>query len=70
VARDSSPVIWVSKGLFAKSTPRERARVGSPLLQAGWAEFSPRLFIVFPFSFCARIKRFLENCRKMLKIQD
>jgi hypothetical protein len=43
---------------------------GFPLLQAGWAEFSPTLFIVFIILFSARVREFLENCRKMLKIQD
>jgi hypothetical protein len=69
-AQDSSLVIQNPKGPGAKSTPRAWARTDSPLLQTGWAEFSPTLFIVFPFSFSTKIREFLENCRKMLKIQD
>jgi hypothetical protein len=51
VARDSLLVIWLSRGLFAKSAPWARVRGGFPLLQAGWAEFSPTLFILFLFLF-------------------
>jgi hypothetical protein len=71
-AQDSSLVIQKSNGPGAKSTPRAwaRARADSPLLQTGWAEFSPTIFIFFPFSFSTKIREFLENYRKMLKMQD
>jgi hypothetical protein len=35
-----------------------------------WASFGPELFISFLFSFSPRAKEILENCRKMIKIQD
>jgi hypothetical protein len=37
-----------------------------------WASCSPALFISFSFSFSfsARAKEILENCRKMLQMQD
>jgi hypothetical protein len=32
------------------------------------ADFSPSLFIFFPFSFSARLRKFIGNYRKMIKI--
>jgi hypothetical protein len=64
----SSIDIQIPEGSHIK-LPRGRAWI-FPLLWAGWAEFSPTLFIAFPFLFLPRIRKFIENCRKMLKIQD
>jgi hypothetical protein len=38
--------------------------------RADLGQFWPNTIHAFPFSFSARIIEFLENCRKMLKIQD
>jgi hypothetical protein len=67
VARDFSPVIWLSRGLFAKSAAQ--ARVLSLFCRpVGLNSAQP--YSCFPFSFSARVREFLENCRKMLKMQD
>jgi hypothetical protein len=57
-------------GLFAKSIPRARARALPPEDGPTWASSGPEQFMPFSFSFSARVKEFLENCRKMLKIPD
>jgi hypothetical protein len=59
-AQDSSLVIQNPNGPGAKSTPRAwaRARADSPLLQTGWAEFSPTIFIFFLFLFLPRLENF------------
>jgi hypothetical protein len=55
---------------FLQDQQRGRGRARAfPLLQAGWAEISPTLFIIFPFSFSVKIREFIENYRKMLKMQ-
>jgi hypothetical protein len=33
-------------------------------------QFRLSIIHVFPFSFSARVREFIENCRKMLKMQD
>jgi hypothetical protein len=48
-------------------------RVGAGAFCLGWADlgqFRSRSVDSFSFSFSTRIKGFLENCRKMLKMQD
>jgi hypothetical protein len=37
---------------------------------AAWAGFGPGLFIPFSFSFSARTKTILENCRKISKMSN
>jgi hypothetical protein len=51
---------------------RARARKGvvSPVDGPTWAKFGPELFMSFSFSFSARAKEILENCRNILKMQD
>jgi hypothetical protein len=55
-------------GLFAKSIPRAQERALPPEDAPTWASSGPELFMPFSFSFSTRVKEFLENCRKMLKI--
>jgi hypothetical protein len=61
-------VIQKDRVVLAKST---RARAGAFLLQ--WADlgrFRSNTVLIFSFSFSTRAKEILENCRKMLKMQD
>jgi hypothetical protein len=60
-------VIQIAKVFYTKLTTQARARACSPFWRPTWAELSPTLFISFSFSFSARIREFIENCRKMLK---
>jgi hypothetical protein len=46
------------------------ARGHVPVPCVDWAGFGPRLFIPFSFSFSARAKTILENCRKMVKMSN
>jgi hypothetical protein len=61
---DSSLVIQILEDLGANCPPRARL----PVHGLTWASFGPILFMLFSFSFSARLRKFLENCRKMLKI--
>jgi hypothetical protein len=57
-AQDSSRDIQTSEGSRVK-LPRERGRAwSSPLLWAGWAEFSPTLLMAFPFLFLPGLMNF------------
>jgi hypothetical protein len=47
-----------------------RGRVFSPGHGLYWASFGPVLFMFFLFLFSSRVREFIENCRKMLKMQD
>jgi hypothetical protein len=49
--------LFKTSGAFSQSRQRGRVRA-FPLLQASWAQFSPTLFLVFPFSFSAMIREF------------
>jgi hypothetical protein len=59
-------VIQNDGGLFAKSVPW--ARAFPPVVGPTWASFGPVMLILF-FSFSARTKEILENCKKKLKYQ-
>jgi hypothetical protein len=56
-----------NRGALCKST---NAGAFSPVDGPTWAGSGPALFLSFSFSFSTRAKEILENCRKMLKIQD
>jgi hypothetical protein len=68
VARGSSLVIWLTRGLFARQAMRAQARAYFPVCGPTRASFSPPLFTLSLFSFSTRIKEIIENSRKMLKI--
>jgi hypothetical protein len=69
-AQDSSLVIQTPEGFGAKQS-RGRAHAGAfACLRAGLGQFRPSTIHVFPFSFSSRVREFLENCSKMLKIED
>jgi hypothetical protein len=54
-AHDSSTDIQTLEGSRVK-LPRGRGRAwSSPLLWASWGEFSPTLFMAFPFLFLPRL---------------
>jgi hypothetical protein len=58
-----------ARDFLAKATRgRARGRAWARSAEVGptWAKFGPELFI----SFSARAKTILENCKKMLKMQD
>jgi hypothetical protein len=73
---DRSNNVVDSFGLFKKpgssvQNSRAGARAGTFCLDwAGSGQIQPITVSSFSFSFSARIREFLENCRKMLKIQD
>jgi hypothetical protein len=69
-AHDSSLVIQTDGGVSAKLVARARSGAFSPVDRPTWAGSGPALFLSFSFSFSSRAKEILENCRKMLKIQD
>jgi hypothetical protein len=51
--------LFKTPGAFSQSRHHGRGRVRAfPLLQAGWAEFSPTLFLVFLFLFLPGLKNF------------
>jgi hypothetical protein len=50
--------LFKTSGAFSQSRQHGADARAFPLLQAGWAEFSPTLFLVFPFSFSVRIREF------------
>jgi hypothetical protein len=69
-AQDSSLVIQTPEGLSAKLT-RGRAHAGAfAYSRADLGQFRPSTIHVFLFSFSSRVREFIENCRKMVKIQD
>jgi hypothetical protein len=69
-AQDSSLVIQTPEGLSAKPS-RGRVHAGAfAYSRADLGQFWPNTIHTFPFSFSARIKELLENCRKILKMQD
>ena len=49
--------LFKTSGAFSQNRQRGRA-CAFPFLQAGWAEFSPTLFIVFPFLFLPGLENF------------
>jgi hypothetical protein len=51
-----------------KPPTRARARRVSPGRGLYWASFSPELFTVFSFFFSTKLRKSIENSRKMLKI--
>jgi hypothetical protein len=62
-----------NQGYSRKRT--DRAGVGARagefcLCWAGSGQIQPITVGSFPFSFSARIREFLENCKNMLKMQD
>jgi hypothetical protein len=65
-----------SFGLFKRSgsslqSQHEGARGGAFCrCSAGSGQIQPNPVHVFPFSFSARIREFLGNCRKMIKMRD
>jgi hypothetical protein len=59
VARGSSLVIWLTRGLFARPAMRAQALAYFPV--------QPTTVHPFSFSFSARIKEIIENSRKILK---
>jgi hypothetical protein len=68
--KDSLWVFQMARGLCAKRTPRACARrvslgVGR-IAVSGW--FQPVTIHFFSFSFSTRIREFIKNSRKMVKI--
>jgi hypothetical protein len=62
-----------SSYLKHQGTFRKTGSAGARVFAWTWVvlgQFRPSTIHVFPFSFSARIREFLENCRKMLKMQD
>jgi hypothetical protein len=70
IAKDSLRVFQIAKVLCAKSPARARARARFPVGGLTWADLIPSLFIIFLFSFSARLRKFVGNSRKMIKIWD
>jgi hypothetical protein len=67
-AQGSSLVIQTAEGLCA-NPPCGRAHAGVFCLYwAGLGQIEPNTVDLFPFSFSARIRKSIENSRKMLKI--
>jgi hypothetical protein len=56
--------------LCAKPLARARAPVCSPRWWAGSGWFKPITVHAFAFSFSTRLRKFIENSRKMIKIWD
>jgi hypothetical protein len=69
-AKDSLRGFQIARVLCANLAMQARARACFPKHGPTWAGFSPILFIIFPFSFSARLGKFIESSRKMLKIWD
>jgi hypothetical protein len=69
-AMTSFPVIQTVEGISAKPAAQARADALPPVDGPTWASSGSELFMLFPFSFSVRVKEFLENCRKMIKIPD
>jgi hypothetical protein len=67
-AQDSSLVIQTPEGLGANCLPRVRALPRFPCSRADLGQFRPSTIHAFPFSISSRIREFLENCKKMIKI--
>jgi hypothetical protein len=67
-ARDSLLDVQKAEVLYAKSLARARARFFCQWAGLGW--FEPVTIHYFPFSFSARLRKFIENSRKMIKIWD
>jgi hypothetical protein len=64
--KDSLRVFRIAKVLYAKSPARARF----PRWWAGSGWFEPITVYSFSFSFSARLRKFIENTRKMIKIWD
>jgi hypothetical protein len=60
----------ITRVLCVNLIPRARAGALSPVRGPTWASFSPLLFTFFPFSCSARLSKFIQNYRKMIKIWD
>jgi hypothetical protein len=69
-AMTSFLVIQTVEGISAKPATQARADALPSVDGPTWASSGPELFMLFPFSFSVRIKEFLENYRKMIKIPD
>jgi hypothetical protein len=67
-ARGSSLVIQTPGDLGANYLPRVRALPRFPCSRADLGQFRPSTIHAFPFSISSRIREFLENCKKMIKI--
>ena len=65
-AKDSLRVIQIARVLYVK-TPT-RARFAWTWADSGW--FQPITVHHFPFSFSTKLREFLGNSRKMIKIWD
>jgi hypothetical protein len=64
----SSLVIQTAEGLGAKPS-RGRVHAGALCLcWAGLAQIKPNIVDLFPFSFSTRIRKSMENSRKILKM--
>jgi hypothetical protein len=66
--KDYLLVFQTVRGLCAKITPQARASARFPGRGPTWAGFNPLLFIFFPFSFSPRLRKFIGNFRKIIKI--
>jgi hypothetical protein len=67
-AHDSSLVSQTPEGLDAKPS-RGRAHGGTfACSRDDLGQFRSSTIHVFPFSFSSRVREFIENCRKILKI--
>jgi hypothetical protein len=66
-ATTSFRVAQIDRDLYAKSPAWARAWARFPRSWAGSGWFEPVTIHSFPFSFSARLRKFIENSRKMIK---
>jgi hypothetical protein len=65
---NSLRVFQIIKVFCANMKPRARAGALSPVHGSTWASFNPLLFMLSLFLLSTRLRKSIENYRKMIKI--